>query len=343
MDSIIDIISRLSEIPGVSGDEGKVRETITGLIKDHVEWHKADALGNLTAFKKGSSAPKNRLLYSAHMDEVGFIITMIEDSGLLRFSNVGGIDSRVVVGKALEVGPGRLPGIVGTKPVHLQKDGEKEEALPLDKLYIDIGAKDREEAEKHVSPGDRAVFTGGLTRFGGGMLMGKALDDRAGCALLIAMIRSELPRDCYFSFTVQEETGCTGAVTAGYAIEPDIAVAVETTTASDIAGVTPENEVCRLGAGPVISFMDKGTVYDHGLFTLALETAKANGIPAQVKNGVYGGNESRSLQTAKSGARTLAVSLPCRYIHSPANMLCEADLEPALDLLKAFCAAAANI
>jgi endoglucanase len=307
---LIQTIRTLADIPGVSGDEGKVREAILAMIRDSVDRVEIDPLGNLIVFKRGKRTPKNRILLSAHMDEVGFIITHVEESGLLRFEAVGGIDSRVVVGKAVEVGDNRIYGVIGTKALHQTEEKDREEPLKLDKLYIDIGAKSAAEAGALISPGDRAIFYSEFREFGDGNLLSRALDDRAGCALLVELIRGELPFDCAFSFTVQEETGCTGAVTAAYTVQPDIAIAVETTTASDIAGVESGKEVCRLGGGPVVSFMDRGTVYDNRLFRLAMDTAKRHGIPAQVKEGIFGGNESRSLQVAQGGARTLAISLP---------------------------------
>ena len=333
MTEIVDAIRVLTGIPGTSGDEGKVRSAIIEMIAPYADEIQTDPLGNLIVFKKGKATPKNRILYCAHMDEVGFIITHIEDSGLLRFAPVGGIDSRVVVGKAVEVGENRLRGVIGTKAMHHQDEKEREEAVPLDKLFIDIGAKDKTDALAYVSPGGRAVFYSEFREFGDGCILSKALDDRAGCALLVQLIKSELPYDSWFAFTVQEETGCTGAVTAGYAAAPDISIVVEATTASDIAGVSADKQVCALGKGPVISFMDKGAVYDAGLYSLALKTAKENGIPAQPKSGVFGGNDSRSLQTARDGARILAVSLPCRYIHSPSNMLCADDIGRTYELL----------
>ena len=340
---LLENIALLSALPGVSGDEVLVREAILGQIKHCANEITVDPLGNLIVFKKGKATPAKRLLFSAHMDEVGFIITFIEESGLLRFAPVGGIDSRVVVGRGVEVGPRRLYGVIGTKAVHHQSNREQEEPLPIDRLAIDIGAKTKAEAEALVSPGDRAVFDSRFTKLGDwsegkqGQILSKALDDRAGCAILIDMLHQDLPWDCYFTFTVQEENGCIGAIAAGYTVAPDIAVAVETTTASDIPGVSPDKAFCRFGAGPVVSFMDRGTVYDSGLYALALETARARHIPAQSKTGVAGGNESRSLQTSRGGARTLAVSMPCRYLHAPSCTLQVSDILHTRDLLLALC------
>lgn len=330
---IIKIIGKLSGIPGVSGDERLVRNQIIEMIKDHCEYE-ADSLGNLIAYKKGAERAKNRIMLSAHMDEVGLIVMSADDSGLLRFSTVGGIDNRVIHGKSVEIGENRVYGVIGAKALHHLDDKEKDEPLSADKLYIDIGALGKDDALKHVRPGDRAVFTSAFTRLGDDKILGRAFDDRAGCALLIALIQSELACDCVFAFTVQEETGGAGAAAAAYTIEPNISVVVEATTASDIAGTEPDMVVCELGKGAVLSFMDRGAVYDAELYHLALKIASDNGIPCQPKAGVFGGNESGRIQTSRGGVHGMAVSLPCRYIHTPQNMLCTADVLNTFELLK---------
>lgn len=339
---LIKTIAQLSAIAGVSGDEGAVREAIAARLAGICQLT-TDPLGNLLAFKKGKTVPKNELLFSAHMDEVGFIITHIEDNGLLRFASCGGIDPRVIFGKRVAVGAAQIPGVIGAKALHLLEEKEKQTPAKADALLIDIGAVDKEQAASMIRLGDRAVFYTQFSEMGGGKLMGKALDDRAGCALLIHLAESDLPFDCSFSFTVQEETGCIGGITAAYQIAPAIAVAVETTTASDIAGVPPDKMVCKLGGGPVISFMDRGTVYDHALYNTAISLAEKCGIPAQTKQGIFGGNESRSLQTARNGAQVMAVSLPCRYLHSPCNMLDTKDIAATFALLNELIAELGNL
>ncbi|WRS26902.1 M42 family peptidase [Oscillospiraceae bacterium MB08-C2-2] len=333
--AMLETLKALCALPGVSGSEHPVREEIIRRIDSTCDWQ-VDALGNLLAHKKGQQKPANTLLFSAHMDEVGFIITFAEESGLLRFATVGGIDTRVIIGKPVLIGEKQVYGVIGAKAVHLQEEDEKSNPPKAEKLYIDIGAATKEEALAHVCPGDRAIFAAPFVALGGGKVMGRALDDRAGCALLLEMMEQELAYDCWFSFTVQEETGCTGAKAAGYTIAPDRAVAVDTTTASDIPGVPPEKIVCRVGNGPVLSFMDRGTVYDMEMYRLSCKTAEGLGIPYQSKEGVFGGNESRSLQTAGAGAKVLGVSLPCRYLHSPSNLLQVSDMEHTLTLLRAL-------
>ena len=332
----IELIKTLSDIPGVSGCEGGVREAIIARIKDHCDRIETDALGNLSAFKKGAKVPKNRIMLSAHMDEVGFVITHIEEDGLLRFAPVGGIDPRILFGKAVEIGPQRMRGVIAGKAVHQLTDKEKEAVPEFETLLIDIGASDRQEAEKHVSPGDFVVFSAGFTELGERLIMGRAFDDRAGCALLIELLRAPLPYDCHFVFTAQEETGCTGAKAAAYAVAPDIAIVVETTTAADIPGTPPDQQICRLGGGPVITYMDKGAVYDKGLYDLAFEVASRQGLRCQTKSAVVGGNDSSAIQVAGAGARVMAVSLPCRYLHSPSLVLHTGDIEETYKLLSSL-------
>ena len=336
MNQTVELIKKLGDIPGVSGCEQAVRDEIISQIKDCCERYEVDTLGNLLAFKKGAKASANRIMLSAHMDEIGFIITHIEDDGLLRFAAVGGMDARILFGKAVEIGPGRVCGVIGGRAVHHLTESEIQTVHEPDKLFIDIGAADRQQAEKYVSPGDCAVFSAPFAELGENCLMGRALDDRAGCALLIELMRSPLPYDCHFVFTAQEETGCTGAVTASYAIAPDIGIAVETTTAADIAGVEPGRQVCKLGGGAVVSFMDRGAVHDKGLYNLAFELAREKGIRAQPKTVVAGANDTKSIQTAKTGARVLAISIPCRYLHSPSLVIHKEDVAETYKLLAAL-------
>lgn len=199
--------------------------------------------------KKGQSAPGNRVMFDAHMDEVGFIVTYITEEGFLRFATVGGIDNRVIQGKPVVVGKSKVYGIISSKPVHLIDRDHRDDPIKAADLLIDIGCRSREEAEGLVGVGDRVYFDSPFVRFGNGFIKSKALDDRAGCAVLIKMIQSSLEYDTYFSFTTREEVGGMGAQTAAYTVKPDIAVAVETTTAADIGGVAPEKRVCFLGKG----------------------------------------------------------------------------------------------
>ena len=283
--------------------------------------------------KKGAKRPKNKVVLFAHMDEVGLMITYITDDGYLKFDEIGGIDPAVLIGRTVRLECG-LVGVISLKALHLCEGDEDKKILPIRELCIDIGAKDRAEAEKYVALGSYAVYRSDYVEFGKSRVKMKALDDRFGCALMLDLIRSDLAYDTTFVFTVQEEVGARGAAAGAYTTAPDIAVILETTAAGDICGVEGARRACVLGDGPVISYMDRGTVYDHGLYQLAMDTSKEHGIPAQTKTLVAGGNDSSSIQRTGAGSRVLAISAPTRYLHSPVDVLDRNDVENMQKLLK---------
>lgn len=311
---MLERLRELCRLNGSSGDEAKVREFIMNNI--HPDDVSIDNLGSVIAFKRGKKTPKNRIMYAAHMDEVGFMITDIEESGFLQFGAVGGINPEVVIGRAVILESGAY-GVIGTKAIHQQSSSERKTFPEIDDLYIDIGAGSAEEAEKLAPRGSYAYFDADFFGFGDGYVKGKALDDRAGCLALIDMINGEPEYDAWYVFTVQEEIGARGAKAAVETVDPDLAIVLETTTACDIAGVSGAKKVCELGRGAVVSYMDRGTVYDRGLYALALEVAKENSIPVQTKTLIAGGNDSGAIYVGSGGVRTCAFSVPCRYLHSP--------------------------
>lgn len=328
-------LKQLCQTDGVSGAEDRVAEWILAhLPQDCRTWR--DARGNLICEKKGEKTPKNKLLFAAHMDEVGFIITYIEESGLLRFDAVGGVDTRVVIGKRVRLESG-IPGVVGAKPIHLQSAADRDAVLEYDKLYIDIGAASREEAMQHVQLGDFATFDSGFYPYGGGKVASKALDDRVGCLLLLELLHKSLPYDITVAFTAQEEIG-GAAGNAAFAVAPDIAIAVEGNTAADVPGVPAAQRVCALGKGPVLTFQDKGAIMDRGLFAAAKAVCAEKGIPCQIKNRITGANDTARMAAAGNGCRILAMAVPMRYIHSPLAVMDTADLQPAADLLEGLVA-----
>ncbi len=332
---MLETIKELCALSGISGRENAVRNFIVNKIKDYAEYS-VDPLGNLIVFKKGKNLAKNKVMLDAHMDEVGMIISAITSEGYLKFVKVGGIDSRVMVGRAVKVGDKAVNGVIGIKPVHLvDKDAEADIPKP-DDLYIDIGAESREEAAEYVRIGDAAWFAGDFIEFGDGFIKSKALDDRAGCAILIEMIRSELEYDTWFSFSVQEEIGTRGAQTAAFTIDPDYAIVVETTTAADISGVKDEKRVCICGEGGTVSFMDRSTLYDRELFDKAFEVAEKNGIKCQPKTMVAGGNDAGAIHKSRGGVKVLTVSVPCRYLHSPGCVVKYGDVEESYELITAM-------
>lgn len=323
-DKLLNSIAKLSNLCGVSGDEQTVREKIISKLPKNVTY-KTDNIGNLIVEAKGRKTPKNKLMICAHMDEVGFIITHITSDGYLHFATVGGITPAVIFGRQVIFANGTV-GVIASKALHMLEGDEKENQPSPDTLLIDIGAKDKADAEKMVSLGDNCYFVSEFFTFGDKFVKGKALDDRVGCAIMLDMMKSELKYDTSFVFTTQEEIGTRGAQVAAYNVQPDMAIVLETTTACDIADSEGEKQVCILGDGCVASYMDRGTIYDKKLFKLAFETADEISVKCQTKTVVAGGNDSGAIHKAVGGIRTLALSLPCRYLHSPACVIKESDL-----------------
>ncbi len=324
------LIRELSLLNGTSGNEERVRDYILSQLPQSCE-ATVDPLGNLIVTKKGAQTPKNKVMLCAHMDEVAFIATMINDDGSVKFSPVGGINASAAFGRRVRSENG-VVGVIAAKATHMLKGEEKEKQPEISALSIDIGAGTAEEAKKLVKQGDCFYFESEFFPFGEDMIKGKALDDRVGCALLIELLNTSLPYDLTCVFTVQEEIGTRGAACAAYNVKPDFAIVLETTTACDIAGVEGEKQVCRLGEGAVVSFMDKGTIYDKELYRLAFELAKDNALPVQTKTVVAGGNDSRAIHKAVGGIRTAAISVPTRYLHTPACVMKLSDVGAAAEL-----------
>lgn len=337
-----ELIKKLCLLNGTSGREDDVRNFIINEIKDFADSIKIDSLGNLMVFKRGEKAAKNRVMLDAHMDEVGFMITSINSDGTLNFECVGGISTAVMLGRHVSVGKNKIPGVIGILPIHLTPSDKRNDLPNKDSLTIDIGALSKEDAESLVRPGDCAYFESEFVSFGNGYIKSKALDDRVGCAILINMIKTPQPYDLYYSFSVGEETGLGMAGTAVYNLKPDYAIVAETTTAADLFGVDETKTVCRLGNGGAVSFMDRRTVYDKHLFDRAFEIGKANSIKLQAKTTVAGGNNAGIIHKSAGGVKTLTVSVPCRYLHSPSCVIKEDDVYSSLQLMTALAEDFAN-
>lgn len=322
---MIQLLKQLCLIDGISGNEYAVREFVISQIKDHCEYS-VDNLGNIIAFKKGKNTPAKKVLIDAHLDEVGLIITHIEQDGFLRFKTVGGIDTAALMFRRVLIN-GKVPGIIGGKPIHLCEGDERKKLPQADDLYIDIGATTALQTKTLVSVGDSAVMCSNFTQTGDKVLV-KALDDRVGCTVLIDLLKSDAEYDFYASFSVQEEIGLRGAGVAAFAVQPDAAIVIDGTTAADVAGVAPAKQVCRQGEGAVVSFMDGATSYDREYYNAALNS----GIPAQSKCAVAGGNNAGSIHLSRGGVRVLALSVPCRYIHTAGSVADINDIIAVRDL-----------
>ncbi len=330
-----DELEKLCSLDGISGDEGQVREYILSRIEGKAQVT-VDPLGNVIAFVKGKKTSDKRVMISAHMDEVGFVTTYINDDGTLKIAPVGGIEPGAAFGKRVKVygKGGCVNGVIGGRAIHNLSSAQRKEIPEITSMCVDIGADSSDEAKSLVSPGDSVCFVSQFCAFGDGFLKGKAIDDRAGCAIMLHLIDEGVEYDTWFTFVVQEEIGLRGSACAAYTVEPDIAIVLESTTAADIPPAQGDSQVCRLQKGPVVSFMDRRTIYDKELYRLAFETAKDCMIPCQTKSLIAGGNDAGAIHVSRGGVRTAAISLPCRYLHSPSCVIHRSDLENAYILLK---------
>lgn len=339
---MIETLKTLCALSGVSSREDQVRDYIRRRVEPHADSVRVDTLGNLIVFKRGAKAAGNKLMLCAHMDEVGLIVKSVTDEGYLKFGCVGGIDRRILLGKRVTVGEKALPGVVGLKAIHLTTAEERKKVPKLTDLYIDIGAKDREEALAQVELGDICTFAGDVAEFGSGMLKAKAIDDRVGCAVMVKLLEEELPMDCTFAFTVMEELGTRGAFGAAFSVTPEAALVLEGTTAADVPALEPDRQVCWPGKGPVLSWMDGGTIYDRELFELLRSLAEENRLPWQMKHYVSGGTDARTVQRTKAGVRVAGISAAVRYLHAPSSVCSISDTEQMLTLARLFIRAMAE-
>jgi len=329
------LLRALCSAAGVSGDEGRVRDYIIDRLLPLGYPMEVDNIGNLTVSVTGRRRAGQRVMVCAHMDEVGLIIKSVDDNGFLRFETVGGIDPRVLPSKRVKVGDRGVTGVIGIAAIHLIKRGERRKAPPVEKLYIDIGAKDRDDALKAVNTGDYAAFEPDFSAMGG-FIRSKALDDRVGAAAMIELIERGVEYDADFVFTVQEEVGLRGAAIAARRIEPDIAVVMETTTAADFPGVDVKSRITKAGGGVAISVMDRSTIYDRELVRLAVDTARRKGLAFQIKQGTAGGNDAGAIQRAALPVRMLALSVPCRGLHAPSSACSVRDIDAQRELCGAL-------
>jgi tetrahedral aminopeptidase len=333
------LLQRLSEALGVSGREEEVRAIIVSEIRGRADHCRTDGVGNLIARKKGTGASPLRVLLASHMDEVGLMITLVEDSGLLRFAKVGGIDDRVLPARTVHIGPKKIPGVISMKPVHLTDAAERNKVVESKQLAIDIGASSKGEAEKLVQRGDTAVFAASFRTLAGEgsawkTVQGKAFDDRAGCALLVELLKERFPFDLSAAFTVQEEVGLRGARVAAYAEDPAAAVVLECTGANEVPTPLDLSPSTRLGEGPAITIRDNSFIADPRLVELFSSTARRAGIAHQFKQPNIGGTDAGAIHRARAGVPSITIAVPARYIHSPAAILDLRDFDATLTLVR---------
>ncbi len=342
-----ELLRRLCLAFGPTGAEEEVAEVILEYVRPLSDKILRDSMGNLLCrMRLGAGDEARPVMIAAHMDEVGMMVTEICEDGTLHFENLGGIHGSVLEGRRvmLRREGQTLSGLIASKPIHQRKKKERLEVLSADRLYIDIGAASREEAEALVSVGTPATFCSDFYRFGseGRMVKSKALDDRMGCASMILVmeaLRKDPPgvdADLWFCFTVREEIGLSGAKVAAQRLGPALAIVLECTAVADLPDVEAHSRVATVGKGGTLSLMDRSTVYDRDLVTAAKALAEARGIPVQLKQFVSGGNDAGAIHKSGVGVPTLALSVPTRYLHSPACVASLSDFESVTRLTEAM-------
>jgi putative aminopeptidase FrvX len=334
------LLERLTNACAVSGDEGEVRLIVLEQVRPHADDVKVDALGNVLVVRRGSAGQPDerlRVMVAAHMDEVGLMLTAEDDreEGTFRFDTVGGLDARHLAGKPIRIGRQHVPGVIGAKPIHLTTAEERRQPLTVEGLRVDVGPGNGGK----VKVGDRAAFATTFTRLGPS-LRAKALDDRFGVASLIELVKNAPPNiDLLAAFTVQEEVGLRGASVAAHTLDPQVAFALDATPANDLPdweGSENTRYNTRLGAGPAIYVADGATLSDPRLLRLLVETAEALGIPYQIRQpGSSGGTDAGSIHKRRAGIPSISLSVPTRYLHTPASLARLSDWKNCLGLIHA--------
>jgi endoglucanase len=329
------LLKELTEAVGVSSYEHEVRILILDLIKDHVnEWH-VDAMGNLIATKKGTGASDLRVLVDAHMDEVGLMITGYDSNGTLKFETIGGFNDRTLLGKVVQIGPKKITGIIGARPIHLLTASQRDSVAKRDTMRIDIGAKNKEAAEGKVKVGELAAFVTEYEEVGN-CAIGKAFDNRAGCAALVELLKAApYPFDLIASFSVQEEVGLRGATVVGYSVNPDVAFILESTPAYDLPNKDDASPNVALGKGPSIYVMDGVTIQDPRVVSHITKTAVSHNIPFQIRRPGGGGTNTAVIQRSRGGIPAATIAVPGRHAHTPTMMINLDDYANVIKLAEA--------
>lgn len=340
--SSVQLIEQLSNAFGISGFEDEVQDLILSLVEPYIDEYHVDALGNLIVTKHGTS--EHVVMVDSHMDEIGFMVSHIEENGFLRFTPTSGWDPRVVPAHRMTVRTEDgvdVRGVVGTQPPHLSNAEERQKPYRIEDLFIDVGARNADEVRQlGVAVGDPAVIHYPFEQLTGQVISGKALDDRAGCAVAIELLArlQEEPADLsvVVAFTSREEIGGLGAKTAAYQIEPDVALVLEATLCADVPGSTAARQITRMGHGPAITLMDNSQIVRPEVARLLRDLAEEESIPYQYKTPPFGGTDGGAIQTVRAGVLSATLSVPCRYVHSPASILHLDDYHRTVDLATLF-------
>lgn len=333
----IELLKKICEVPGAPGFETPIRNQIIKEIKGHVDSYDIDNMGNLIAIKKGNKNPDGKkVMVAAHMDEIGFIVTHIDNNGFVRFHTLGGFDPKTLTAQRVIIhGKEDVIGIMGSKPIHVMTADERNKVAKTSDYFIDLG-RSKEEVEKLISVGDPITRERGLIEMGN-CVNCKSIDNRVSVFILIETIKKlkDIPYDLFAVFSTQEEVGLRGASVAAHRINPDFGIALDTTIAYDLPGAQPHEEITKLGAGTAIKIMDAMTICDTRMVKYLKEQADKEKIKWQTEILTAGGTDTAGIQRrGEKGAISGAISIPTRHLHQVIEMAHQEDINGSIDLLK---------
>lgn len=333
------LLKKLSDASGVSGFEEEIRNIIIDELKDHVDEVEVDQMGNVITTRKGKPDGK-KIMLAAHMDEIGLMIRYIDKEGFIKFSKIGGINDQMLLNQEVTIHTedGEVIGVIGSKPPHRMKESERKKILDYENMFIDIGAKNKEEAESRVKLGDPITINQEFTELGN-YYKGKALDNRIGCAVMIeVMKRAETDATIYGVGTVQEEVGLKGAKTSAFKLNPDMALALDVTIAGDHPGIKEEDAPAKMGKGPAVILVDasgRGLITHPKVKELLIRAGNEDVIPYQLEVSEGGTTDATAIHLTREGIPTGVISPPTRYIHTPVSVVDMEDVENAVNLILA--------
>ncbi|MFT7161391.1 MAG: putative aminopeptidase FrvX [Bacteroidia bacterium] len=338
MELDINLLKNICETPGAPGFETPIRNFVIEEIKSHVDSYDIDNMGNLTAIIKGNNNPENKkLMVAAHMDEIGFIVTHIDDNGFVRFHTLGGFDPKTLTAQRVIIhGKEDIIGVMGSKPIHVMTAAERNKVAKTSDYFIDMGMP-KEDVEKVITVGDPITRERGLIEMGN-CVNCKSIDNRVSVFILVEVLKrlKDIPYDLYAVFTTQEEVGIRGASVAAHRIDPDFGIALDTTIAYDLPGAQPHEEITKLGEGTAIKILDGMTICDPRMVKFLKKTADQKKIKWQTEILTAGGTDTAGIQRrGEKGAISGAISIPTRHLHQVIEMANKDDINLSIDLLKA--------
>lgn len=332
-------MKELSLTPGISGFEGEIANIITRELKDKVDNIETDSMGNIIATKKGDKKAPTIML-AAHMDEIGLMVRYIDDKGFIKFSTIGGINDQMLMNQTVTIHSSKgedIIGVIGSKPPHITKASEKNKVVKAEDMFIDIGATSKEDAEKILSIGDPITFNSWFEEFPNDLIMGKALDNRIGCYVMIEVLkRVNTKATVYGVGTVQEEVGLKGAKTSAFKLNPDMAIALDVTLSGDHPGIKPEEAPVVIGKGPAIILVDasgRGIITQKSIKDLLIEAGDKNELDYQLEVSDGGTTDGTAIHLTREGIPTGVLSVPTRYIHTPVSVASMKDIESTIQLI----------